>query len=226
VPDYKKRAMLKYFFTVSMLFLLHSVFAQTAEATTNSGKKVILFADGTWKFKDEKKELKNNVDKTTPEKKVTDNNIRSMPIECADKLDVSQDKNNTVITRTKSFIVIAGDQSKQEIDISLQKGEKGINSISFRLGNGADCIGEGNKINIVFTDGSRSDLSNDGPMNCRGEAIVNFNGPYGKKKQFQELCDKKIKSIKVWTQTGAVQQSLSQENKEEFSQLLNCLNSK
>jgi|GEM_PF-1708233 len=218
--------MLKNIFTVSMLFLLHSVFAQTEEATTNSGRKVILYADGTWKFKDEKAEVKKNTDKKEPEKKVTDNNnVRSIPIECSDKLELSQDKNNTVTTRTKSFIVIAGDQSKQEIDISLQKGAKGIVSISFRTGNGADCIGEGNKINIVFTDGSRSDLSNDGPMNCRGEAIASFNGPYGKKKQFQELCDKKIQSIKVWTQTGAVQQSLSQENQEEFSQLLNCLNS-
>jgi hypothetical protein len=48
--------MYKIILTVIVLFLIQSVsFGQTEEATTQSGKKVLLYADGTWKYADDTK---------------------------------------------------------------------------------------------------------------------------------------------------------------------------
>ena len=41
---------------LTLIFLGLTVWCQTEEATTRSGRKVILYSDGTWKYAEEKKE--------------------------------------------------------------------------------------------------------------------------------------------------------------------------
>ena len=218
--------MARYFFILFIVCFPLALFSQTEEATTESGKKVILYADGTWKLKTEEVKTTKTVVKTK-DKKEDKVKPETLPVNleagCADLFETVKDKNNTVIIRTKNFLIITGPEEKSELDISMQKGAKGIISISFRTGTGNECIGEGNKVSIVFTDGRKLDLSNEGPANCRGESVCYFSGPYGKKKQLQELKDKKIRSIRIWTQQSSLSKELSGESQDEFIRLLSCL---
>ena len=202
------------------------VFSQTEEATTESGKKVILYADGTWKLKPSSVNDPAVEIKTKPKKQEKVKN-EVLPVtldgDCANLFESIKDKNNTVIIRTKSFLIVTRPEDRSEVDISMQKGAKGIITISFRTGTGSECIGEGNRITIVFADDSKMEVSNDGPANCRGESVVYFSGPYGKKKQLQELKEKKIRSVKIWTQQSSVTQEFSGDNQEEFKKLVNCI---
>ncbi len=202
------------------------VFSQTEEATTESGKKVILYADGTWKIKSEEPKKITTVIKTT-DKKEEKNKASTLPVnldgDCGLLFETVKDKNNTVIVRTKNFLIATRPEDRSEMDISIQKGGKGIITISFRTGTSVECIGEGNRLNILFTDGSKLDLTNEGPANCRGEVVSYFSGPYGKKKQLDELKTKKIKSIRIQTQQNSITQELSKENQEEFVRLVSCI---
>jgi hypothetical protein len=200
------------------------VFSQTEEATTESGKKVILFPDGTWKLKTA--EIKKPT-ATVSDKKEEKN--KSIPYtstiggDCGQVIESVKDKNNTVIVRTKSFLIVTRPEDRSEVDISMQKGAKGVIAVSFRTGTGSECIGEGNRLFLFFEDGSKLELTNEGPANCRGESISYFSGPYGKKKQLQELRDKKIRSVRIQTQQNSISQEFSNENQEEFIRLLNCI---
>lgn len=219
--------MYKSILTVIVLLLMqYNSFGQTEEATTQSGKKVILYADGTWKYADDTKPVikKNNEEKKKEPVKKNEPETINLSGECAESLETIEDKRTgTRTTRAKNMIIVAEGDSKKEIGVLLQKGPKGVITMIFRPVGAGECIGEGNKINFVFTDNSKLELSNDGLTNCRGEAAANFGGLYGRKKMLEELKTKKIKSIKIWTQQGSVQQNLSVENQEEIMRMINCL---
>ncbi len=211
------------------------LFSQTVEATTQSGKKVILFPDGTWKYAaDIKPEAKEKEVKVKPEEKKEEKKktepkkpVAGIPVsvpDCADEVELNEDSKTGIRTwRSRSMIVVAEPGGKKEIGILFQKNSKGILTVFLRPVGAGECIGEGNKINIVFGDGSKLELTHDGFANCRGEAAANFGSNWGRKKQLEELKTKKIKSIRVWTQQGSVQQTLTDENAEQFLKMFNCL---
>jgi hypothetical protein len=205
------------------LFILIAIqsWSQTEEATTKSGKKVILYSDGTWKYAE--------TDTKKPEEKKKEPEKKSLPEpvaftgDCSENLELIEDPRTRVMTtRGKNMIIIAEKNDGKEISISMQKGAKNVISIVFHPTGAGQCIGEANKINIDFTDGSKIDLSNE-YSNCKGESTANFGGTYGRKKPLGELQSKKIKSIRIWTTDGSVQQKLSDNNKEQFFQMINCL---
>ncbi len=208
--------------------------AQSEEATTKSGKKVILYPDGTWKYAEEVKtdtrevkEVKLKPEEKKKEKeevKKTVSPVTTAAPECANEVDMSDDSRTGMRTwRTRNMIIVSEPGGTKEIGLLIQKNSKGILTVFFRPVGAGDCIGEGNKINIVFMDGSKLELTHDNPMNCRGESAANFGGNWGRKKQVEELRSKTIKSIKVWTQQGSVMQTLSAENAEQFRKMFSCL---
>jgi hypothetical protein len=225
-----KKTILLFLFMATCFFAM----AQTQEAVTTSGKKVILYADGTWKYaepvkapgtKTEPVELKEKKKeaKKEPEKK-------EIPVaetgtgECGEDIEMIEDRRTGVRTRrVKNLIILSEPNSGKEIAILMQKGAREVITINFRPNGAGNCIAEGNKINIVFTDGSKLDLANDALTNCNGDSKVNFGGPYGRKKIFEELRSKKISSLKVVTQQGSVQLSVNTENADLFRRMFNCL---
>lgn len=218
--------MARLFSTILIFLFPLMVFSQTEEATTESGKKVILYADGTWKIKSEESKKTTTTVKAT-DKKEEKTKTANLPVnlegDCGLLFETVKDKNNTVIVRTKNFLIATRPDDRSEIDISMQKGAKGIIAISFRTGTGSECVGEGNRITLLFTDGSKLELTNEGPANCRGEGLSLFSGPYGKKKQMQELSEKKIKSVRIQTQQNSLTQEFSNDNQIEFIRLINCI---
>lgn len=206
------------------------LFAQTQEATTNSGKKVILYADGTWKYAEEIKPSVPGVpaaeksEKPKKAEKPVEAKVTDLPENCEEYFEtVEEKKSKNTYIRTKNMIIVAEESSNKEIDILLSKNSKEIITLTVKPVGAGDCIGEGTKVNIVFEDGSKIELNHDGFSNCNREITISFGANYGKKKQLGELTSKKIKSIKAWTQNGAVQETFSAQNKEEFFKVINCL---
>jgi len=212
------------FILISLALLSYfNLTAQTEEATTKSGKKVILYQDGTWKYagetvKDAGEPVKDPVKVKKP---VT--TPPGIPADCEALLETYDDTRSGLrITRTLNMLILSETGSNQQIGISMEKNSKGIILLKLRPVGAGDCIGDGNKVNIVFTDGSKTELAHDGFPNCNGESVISFGGSYGKKKQLEQLKTKKIKSIKVWTQQGSVQEILSNDNQQKLARTFNC----
>lgn len=194
---------------------------QTEEATTKSGKKVILYPDGRWKYADEV------ADKSTEpakDKKPVVQTTTDAATDCDGRLETTEDSRSGLrITKTKGIMFAAESGSSDQIGIAIQKNSKGIITLYLYPVGAGTCIGEGNKVNIEFTDGSKAELGHDAFANCTGELSTSFGGSFGKKKQLELLKTKKIKKIKVWTQEGSVQQNISAEIQDNLQKLFGCL---
>lgn len=194
---------------------------QTEEATTKSGKKVILYPDGKWKYADE---VVNQPADPVKEKKTVVQTTEVVATDCDGMLETTDDSRTGLrVTKTKGIMIAEEAGGKGQVGIALQKNSKGIITLYLYPVGAGTCIGEGNKVNIDFTDGSKAELTHDAFANCSGEVAASLGGSFGKKKQLELLRTKKIKRIKVWTQEGSVQQNLSTEIQDKMQKLFNCL---
>ncbi len=182
------------------------VFGQTQEATTTDGKKVILNSNGTWKYVEVKKEISN-----------------SNTADCSKWIitDIDEVGGNTN-TGSKNFLIVTND-GEEGFRILMQQIPRGGVAIFIRAVGAGSCIDEEALINILFTDGSRLELSNDGKFNCKAEASLYFGEIFGKKSQLEELKTKKIQTLRVWTSDSYVEKDFTKDNQEEFYNVINCL---
>ncbi len=197
-------------FTTTFLMVIMTMtlaFGQTQEATTSDGKKVILNSDGTWKYVETKKV-----------------SLDSNSSDCSNWISTETDKvDGTTTTAAKNTLIVSTDGGKKGLGIFMIQSSKGGLILSIQAVGAGSCIDEGAKINILFTDGSRLALSNDGKFNCKGKSTIYFGDVFGKKSQLEELKTKKIQTMRVWTSDSYVEKDFTKENQEEFYNVINCL---
>ena len=192
---------------LTVLTALTFAFGQNQNATTESGKKVILLPDGTWKYAEVKKDT-----------------TKTNSSDCSNWTETKTDKvSGSTSTSAINTIVVSTDGGKKGFGIFMMNGSTGGLILVIQAVGAGSCIDEGAKINILFDDGSRLELASDGDFNCKGKATVYFSGSFGKKKELNELKTKKISTMRVWTSDSYVEKDFTQDNKDEFFNVINCL---
>ncbi len=190
----------------SIVITMAFSFGQTEEATTKSGKKIIISLDGTWKYADEKISSSFNYE------------------DCLNFIKITEDKmTGDKMATSKNRIIVSQDGGKTGLGIVLMTPSKGVLILNILASGAGNCIDKGGKVNILFTDGSKLELTTNGDFNCKGEATIYLGGVAGKKKQFEELKTKKIQAIRVWTDDGYVERDFTEDNSNMFYQTINCL---
>ena len=197
--------------TTTLLMVLMTMtfaFGQTQNATTENGKKVILFQDGTWKYEEAKK----------------DTTLTTATNDCSQYIETTEDKmTGDKSTSAKETIIVSTDGGKKGFGIFLMQSSRGGSIFSIQAVGAGSCIDEGAKINILFTDGSKLELINASDFNCKGNATVYFGGSFGKTNQLKELQTKKIQTMRVWTSDSFVEKDFTKENSNDFFQIVHCL---
>lgn len=192
-------------FTVLMITTM--AFGQSQEATTTDGKKVILNSDGTWKFVDVKKST-----------------VKPGSSDCSNWIETRTDKvSGNTSTSAKSNIIVSTDGGKKGFGVFMMRGSKGGLILLITAVGAGSCIDEGAKINILFDDGSRLELSSQGDFNCKGKATVYFGDVFGKYSELEQLKTKKIQTMRVWTNDSYVEKDFTKDNQEDFYNTINCL---
>jgi hypothetical protein len=180
--------------------------AQTQEAITTNGKKVILSNDGTWKYL----ELKTDTSKSS---------------DCSNWIQTVKDKvDGSIITCAKNTIVVSQD-GKIGFGISLYLNEKPTKGIILiiQVAGAEGCIDENAKINILFTDDTKIEFRANGKFDCEGKVVVYFKSGFGKATELEQLRTKKIQTMRIWDMKSYTQQDFTDENKQEFMNVINCL---
>ncbi|MFO0477205.1 MAG: hypothetical protein ACK50L_00295 [Bacteroidota bacterium] len=191
-----------------VLFTISISFGQTQNATTESGKKVILSKDGTWKYADTLKTSQSKLD----------------PNDCANWVKTTEDKvAGTSFETIKDYLIVSKDNGKKGFGIDIMKSSKGSIILSIKAVGGGGCIDKGQKVNILFTDGTRLELLTDGDFNCKGKATMYFGGLFGKKSELSELQAKTIDIMRVWTSDSYVEEKFTNDQAAQFKNALNCL---
>lgn len=182
------------------------LYGQRLEAARDDGKEVILNSTGTWKYVKVKKKAVLN----------------------------PSDSNNWIITKTddatgknisisKNTLIISSDSGESGFGIFMMKESANSLILVIHVVGAGSCIDKGDKINILFTDGSKMELPSESDFNCKGSAKVYFHGRFGKKDQLNQLKSKKIKTMRVWTRDTWLEKDFTLENQDEFLNVINCL---
>ena len=87
----------------------------------------------------------------------------------------------------------------------------------------SSCIDKGEKINILFTDGTRMELSNVRSFACDNKSTVYFGKVFGHKKELKKLSSVTIAAMRVWTEKGFVHEEFPEDKATKIRDSFNCL---
>ncbi len=191
--------------TVALFMSLTFCNAQT-QATTNDGKLVLLNEDGTWTF-DRSTQTATKTEPTTCDAYISTN---------VDK--VTGDKT----TSGKKNIIVSKDGGKKGFGFLLMNSKK-VLIMSIKAVGASGCIDDDAKMNVLFTDGSRLELVNNGKFNCKSKFTLYFGGSFGKKKEFESFKNKEVEIIRIWTRKSYVEETFTKQQREDLKNTVNCL---
>jgi len=188
--------------------LVVSYISAQTEATTIDGKKVILYENGTWKPAE-----------ATPV--VTNENTIS---DCSKYISKEVDKvTGESSTSSKDMILISSDGEKSGFGIYIFSTAKNEIIFSIQAVGAGNCIDDDNKMNVLFRDGTRLELINDGKFNCDAKYTQYFGGIFGKRKELEMFRTKEVETIRIWTSKGYVEEDFTPDQSKLFIKTIDCL---
>jgi len=78
-------------------------------------------------------------------------------------------------------------------------------------------------MNVLFRDGSRIELINDGKFNCDAKFTQYFGGVFGKKKELEMFRTKEVETIRIWTSKSYVEEDFTSEQSKQLLHTVDCL---
>lgn len=197
--------MKKLLVTFTILVLGTTILFGQIEATTKDGKKVLLYDDGTWKYNDtdDKKDLAN--------------------LQCSDLVSDKTDKVTGKTSRSSTSAILITKDNKNGIALRLIQTEKKSLIFAVTAVGAGSCIDDKSKMNVLFKDGTRLELVNDGKFNCDGKFTLYFGDIFGKKKEMEMFRTKEVETMRVWTSKSYVEEDFTAENSKALMMTFDCL---
>lgn len=187
-------------------FLLNGMLAQIP-ATTDDGKRVILNEDGTWYY----------VDKGSAE-------VEPVSYECGDLIITEEDKmtGKWIYSKARDKVIVFDEEGKNGFSIFVYKKSRSI-IFNMMVKGASNCIRKDSKILVLFRDGKRLELTNDGDANCNSNFDLYFDGAHGKTKELKMFSTKEVESFRIWTSKGYVEQDFSPEESKQLMHTVDCI---
>jgi len=122
-------------------------------------------------------------------------------------------------TRTNTIVISNNDK---KIYMCGYKHGKVHNSLAIII-DGFHCIDNDSKINILFRDGSRSEMKHDGKYNCDSRYLKLFGGNFGSEPELKMLSTKEIEIIRILTTKTHYDIVLMKQESVKLMQSMNCI---
>lgn len=139
-----------------------------------------------------------------------------------DKLTISTyDKMTGRTTLSSADYIVLSKNKVDGVAIMFIKGQQSI-VLSAKVFGPSPCVDDKATMLILFTDGSKIELTNDGKFNCdRKWSKFFFNSE--KSSELRQLSEKTIEAIRVHTFKGSVTEDVSVDKANEIRETLNCI---
>ena len=199
----KKINKMKKLFTI--LVVAAFVFAACGQ---KKAETEVLDNDGTWEYAETK------IEKTER----TDNS------DCSNYISTEVDKvTGSSMVAAKDMLIVSRDGGKNGFGIYVMKSERGSIIFSIQAVGAGNCIDDKNKMNILFRDGTRLELINDGKFNCDAKYTQYFGGVFGKEKELEMFRTKEVETMRIWTSKSYVEENFTSDQSKELMNVVNCL---
>lgn len=159
----------------------------------------------------------------------TIDNKNQQSIESRDSLNCSgllvtetDEKTGESTTVSRNMLIISDDGGMTGFGIFLAKRDNTI-ILSIQTAGADECIDVDDKMNVLFRNGTRIELKNEGAYNCSGIFTLYFGDMYGKGKKLKMLTTKEIKTMRIGISGNYVEKDLTSEQSKKFMKTFNCL---
>ena len=120
------------------------------------------------------------------------------------------------------MLIVSKDGGKKGFRIFITKFGRGRIMFSIKALGAGGCIDDDDKMNVLFRDGTRIALTNDGDFNCDGDYTQYFGGAFQKKKELEMFRTKEIETIRISTSDSYVEEDFSSDQSIELMKTVDC----
>lgn len=215
---------------LGIIAIISFSFGQIQEATTKSGKKVLLNSDGTWKYAEEKKV--NNPPQKISFSKEEDNKPNEVSIDvnsadCSKYVSIEEDKfTGKTSIAGKGFIIIPSKSNSKEglkiLNVIVGE-EKDALVCNITAIGGINCVDKGDMVYFICADGTKFNLSHSSDFNCKGDFTLYLGGVFGNNQELGYLSTKKISAIRVQTKNNIQEVDLNNDESMRLVNEISCL---
>lgn len=126
------------------------------------------------------------------------------------------------IIASKAPLVVSADGGVTGLSIYFLA-VPGSLAMSIKAVGAGNCIDDSHKIQLLFTDGTWLELTNDGSFNCDAKFVLLFGSVIGKMKILKQLRSKEVAIMRVHTSQGAVERKFSLLESQCLVNQLDCI---
>lgn len=150
--------------------------------------------------------------------------INAQEADCDQYVTTTTDKvTGQSYTHSNEDFILTNSDGLEALNIIILKRANGSIAFSLRVLSEVTCIDDKSKMNILFRDGSRLELVNDGKFNCDGRYIQCFGGLCGKKRHLKKMATLEIETIRIGTLNSFVQFDLTNEESLQLLNVFKCI---
>lgn len=123
------------------------------------------------------------------------------------------------------FIIVSSDGGKTGFSIFTLRSDSGVIGFVIKVvdRSAGGCINDSSKVNILFKDGTRLELTGASKFNCDGEVSLYFRGVFGNSSALEMLKTKPIETMRVHTFKSFVDRDFTPDQADQLMHQLSCL---
>jgi hypothetical protein len=216
------------------ILLAASIALAERSVELDDGRTVILKDDKTWEYADDRQdeeEAQADADAEPSEEQSSEGEGAAKAGDrCSSLIETKTDRvTGKSHTGTREPLITKNEAKDEGIASQLFLGNSGgrsnKSSVIWALSvvGASACVDDDNKAYVLFTDGSRLSVTNDGDYNCDRRFVTYYGGMFGKSSELKQLSEKTIEVIRVTTRKGSVERDLSSEQAKELRDSFQCM---
>jgi hypothetical protein len=147
-------------------------------------------------------------------------------IDCTNYINIEEDRvTGTTSAGSKDILIVVAEDDPDKIfgiDIWSTSSVKAT-VLDIQIRGGANCISTGDRINVLFRDGTRLEASNISDFNCEPKFSLYFGDVFGREQILKQFGEKEVEIMRIQTMTKSVEIEFSEKNSQAFMNLAKCM---
>jgi hypothetical protein len=153
-------------------------------------------------------------------------NAQSSETDCTHYINIEEDRvTGSTSVGAKEILIVVDEENPNKmfgIDIWSSSSVRAT-VLDIQIRGGANCIDSGDKINILFRDGTRLEERNIGDFNCDPKFNLYFGDVFGRENILKQFGEKEVEIMRIQTMDRSVEIDFSEVHSKQLMNLAKCM---